>query len=264
MRWPRSRRRCSWLIVRLPVAASADQAASTAARISAPPSSMREPSSAAPSATDDRLANSTSDSITSAVVWAASREAPYCRPRLPPGSPAPAPAPAQPPAGKRGIGRDGPACRPPGGHRRRPASRRRRTWPARAIRRHVVQPAQHDVGHREAEAAHQRQPVGWLRGMGQPLPGVLDHDHDAGHGQRQPRSGPPCRPFAEQQPGQQHRPGRHQVEQQHDADHVADGHGPIEADVGQARSERQQPQQRLARPAAPGAAAARRRCRPAR
>ena len=43
----------------------------------------------------------------------------------------------------------------------------------------------------------------------------------------------------QQQPGQQHGPQRHQVEQQHHAHHVADRHGPVEAGVGRARGQHQ-------------------------
>ena len=43
---------------------------------------MRADSSDTPSATDESAANTTSDSITSAVVWALRRAAPYCSARL--------------------------------------------------------------------------------------------------------------------------------------------------------------------------------------
>ena len=67
-------------VSRAPDRGQADQAA--AAKISAPPISVRGVSVAAPSATDDRLANTISDSITSAVVCAGRRDAPYCSDRL--------------------------------------------------------------------------------------------------------------------------------------------------------------------------------------
>ena len=54
-----------------------------ASKIKAPPIRVRLSQLDAPSSTDDTLANSTSDSMTSAVVWAARRAAPYCSARLP-------------------------------------------------------------------------------------------------------------------------------------------------------------------------------------
>ncbi len=81
----------------------ADQAA--AARISAPPTRVRVDSSAAPSATDDRLANNTSESMISAAACASRREAPYCsamllarKPRL-----SARPTPAQAACGNAGA-----------------------------------------------------------------------------------------------------------------------------------------------------------------
>src|SRR4051812_9764609 len=65
----------------LPGESQADHAA--AMTTSAPPVQTLDASSAAPSSTADKLANSTSDSITSEVVWAGSREAPYCSAELP-------------------------------------------------------------------------------------------------------------------------------------------------------------------------------------
>ena len=47
-----------------------------ASKIKAPPIRVRLSQLEAPSSTDDTLANSTSDSMTSAVVWAANRAAP--------------------------------------------------------------------------------------------------------------------------------------------------------------------------------------------
>ena len=51
---------------------------------------------------------------------------------------------------------------------------------------------------------------------------------------------------------EQQRPQRHQVEQQHDADDVADAHRPVERRVGRARGDEDQPQRRL--PSRPGEA----------
>jgi hypothetical protein len=78
------------------VRANADQSAP--ATISAPPARMRTSSVAAPSATDETLANSTSDSMITEVTLAASLGAPYCRHTLATTKPVPSSAaqPSQP------------------------------------------------------------------------------------------------------------------------------------------------------------------------
>src|SRR5262249_55378063 len=73
--------------------ANADHAA--ASTMSAPPAQMRAVIVDAPSATDETLAKSTSDSMITEVTLAASRAAPYCRQMFANTKPAPSTA-AQP------------------------------------------------------------------------------------------------------------------------------------------------------------------------
>jgi hypothetical protein len=122
-------------------------------------------------------------------------------------------------------------ARASGGHQRTADEHRQRA----RISGCVGLAAQHHVVQREGEAAQQAQQLGaacaaaasrrpratarWPR---RPAPS---------HAQR----GRGGQALAQQQPRQQHGPQRHQVEQQHHAHHVADGHAPVERGVGGAR-----------------------------
>ncbi len=114
--------------------------------------------------------------------------------------------------------------------------------------RHRMQAPQRDVGEREHEAAQQGEAVGHRQPMQQCLRGRApgpDHQHHACEGQRQPRDRPGRGALAEHLPGQQHRPGGHQVEEQDHAHHVAHRDRPVEGHVVQARAEGQQPELRM-------------------
>ena len=175
--------------VLLSPAAQPDHAA--AARISAPPARVRAVSSAAPRATDDRLANTTSDSMISAAACALSRDAPYCRAMLLARNPrlSARPTPAHAHCGAGGAVTT-PASVPSTPAVDAPAARRRRTSRGCALRPARLELAQQDVGQREAEAARQRQPVGDASRAPARARPASSTMHDAGQGQHQPHAAP--------------------------------------------------------------------------
>ena len=159
--------------------------------------------SAAPSATDDRLANTTSDSMISAAAWAFIREAPYCKATLLARKPR---LSAKPTAGPRRLGAGG-AGTNPSAMPSKPAPAAISAPPPNIARMRgaawtPLQLAQQDVGQREAEAARQRQPVRRAFGHRPGRAGGLEHDRHAGHGQRQAQQRDGRGLLAEQGPGQ--------------------------------------------------------------
>ena len=104
----------------------------------------------------------------------------------------------------------------------------------------------HHVRHREAHAARDRQPVGRCRGHRPGGVGRLEHHGGTRDRYCHPQHDRQPQRLAEHQAREERRPGRHQVEQQHDTDHVADRHRPVEAGVGDAAGEQQRPQRRRA------------------
>ena len=204
----------------------------------------------APSASAETAANSTSVSITTAVVLAGRRAAPYCRARLLDQEDAGRargrcrPTPAPPPAA-RGAARPGsgswPASPRPARRRRNIASARPSSGRSASRRSMTLFSAKEKPpsdGQPVRERARQRQP-------GQPCCGP-QHDRRAGdaehHAQRRQRA----EAFLQHQARQQHGPQRHEVEQQHDPDDVADDDGPVERGVGGAGGHDQDPERRRA------------------
>ena len=220
-----------------------------------PGSARRRPRCAAsvrprPAPPTTALANTTSDSMTSAVVCAGQPRGAVLQATLPARKPRPS---SQRHAGPGQLRRGGAAARCPAA---RPASPRRRAISAPPPNMASdARPAgaccswrSRMLVEREAEAARQRQPVRQRsRGTGQAARRrSCSTIATPARASTRRSSAPARRPLAQQRPGQQHGPRRHQVEQQHHAHHVADGHRPVEADVGHARRGHQQPQQRLA------------------
>ena len=120
--------------------------------------------------------------------------------------------------------------------------------------------AQHHIVERERRAADQSQPVGERDRQGQPCAPAArggrrrrgpEDDRRAGGAKRDPEGRRTVEPLAEDEAGEHDGPDRHQVEEQHDADDVADDDRPVEGGVGDARGQHQQPErwraQQLAR-----------------
>ena len=227
-------------------------AEATRGRVSSPP----------PRATAEAEANTTSVSMTTAVRFAAAAPrrtaAPGCRRgrarqrratgRSQPPTPAAAmrTAPLAREAARERAGDQGAADE----HRQRPAF----LGPRRLA-------PQHHVVEREREAADARRarrrasaaaaapsapprgrpPRATARSLRRPGPSTVRSAARAV--KRSPSS----------EPRQQHRPERHQVEQQHDADDVADHHAPVERGVGGAGGRDQDPERRRAQHLADGA-----------
>jgi len=99
---------------------------------------------------------------------------------------------------------------------------------------------------REQHAAHQRQPVGQALRQGQAVPGPVQHQQGAAQAHRHAGDGARVDGFMQQRARKQHRPDRHQVEQQDHPHHIADRDCGVETGVVETGRDHQRPQGRRA------------------